>query len=504
MIEKLREYQKPHAQHLLDCVRRNQTTLDLSDCGLGKTFSACYVLKQLNQPTLVVCPKIIQTQWRRTAEVFNDEHAIVGYEKLRAGNTPFGRWERDLPPRTEREYLVCQVCQCKVEKQACPYHPAGIHCVAIKTKPFNRGKFLFAPEIEVIVFDEVDRCNGSDSQNMKMLIAAKDQGKRILGLSATVATTPMHFRGLGYALGLHNLKDDLLERDKHGLRHLRIARPSFKRWVSKYHVRYDPNFHGFHWFVGEDRQQDIMRAIRETIIPRFGGRLSVAELPDFPQVDIQAELYDLEEAEKVNAIYDQMAAALAVVEGKSSVNRLTEILREREKIELLKVPVAVELAEDYTAQGISIGIFVNFRSTMEELRKRLDTDCFVDGSPEGVKGRERSVDRFQCNDSKLILVNTDAGGVGLTLSDLHGGHPRGGLVFPGLRASGLKQAFGRFPRDGAKSKSFYRVILAAGTYETSMHRNLRGKLNNLDALLDADLQPDNLRLTSAPQHRTIV
>jgi hypothetical protein len=59
----------------------------------------------------------------------------------------------------------------------------------------------------------------------------------------------------------------------------------------------------------------------------------------------------------------------------------------------------------------------------------------------------------------------------------------------------MRQIFGRLPRVVGKSKSFYRVLFAAGTCEVPMHRAVSAKLNNLDALNDADLMPENLRLT---------
>jgi hypothetical protein len=63
---------------------------------------------------------------------------------------------------------------------------------------------------------------------------------------------------------------------------------------------------------------------------------------------------------------------------------------------------------------------------------------------------------------------------------------------PNHSAAKMRQLFGRLPRDGGKSTAYYRVLLAAKTIETNIHRALRTKLNNLDALNDADLNPGNL------------
>ena len=51
----------------------------------------------------------------------------------------------------------------------------------------------------------------------------------------------------------------------------------------------------------------------------------------------------------------------------------------------------------------------------------------------------------------------------------------------------------RFPRVDGRSRSIYHLLLAAGTSDVQVHRALKSKLDNLDALNDADLCPDNLR-----------
>lgn len=467
--------------------------MDMSDCGVGKMWMACAALKELRLPTLVVCPKVIQSQWREVSAVFDDSHSVIGYELLRTGNTPYGWWENPLPAE-RHEYFVCQTCQLKVDMdnfQPCYAHPKGWHCLIRKKEPWNYGKFIFDDAVQCVVYDEIHRCRGAETLNEKMLLAAKRQKKKILGLSATLASSPLDLHGLGYVLGLHNMSSDLLTVG------MKLARPSYRRWYSKYGVRFDPAFGGLKWFVADNKKVEIMSEIRQSIIPTRGVRIAKADLPDFPAVEIFSELYDVAEADKINKLYEQMAAALVVLDERKLLDvdpssPLTAGLRERQAIELLKVPVAVELLESYLEQGISAGVFINFRQTMEELRRRLNCDCFIDGSPEGVRNRGRAISDFQANRAQLILVNNDAGRESLSLHDLHGGHPRGGLVFPGQKADGLRQVFGRFPRNGAKSKSFYRVIFAAGTVETKMHRALRSKLNCLDSLNDGDLNPLNL------------
>lgn len=451
----------------------------MSSTGTGKTFTACAIVAASQWPTLAVAPKIACTQWHQAAAHFGDTVSVIGYELLRGGNSPYGTWEH-MPEGDAAECWTCQVCQLKInlaDMFPCPHHPAGIHCLVQKKMKWDYGRFSFSPAIKFLVVDECHRAGGQKSLNANMLIAAKRQGLRVLGLSATLASTPLQMRAIGYTL-------DLFPHPAH-----------FIRWSRKYGVRYDAAFHGLHWFAGAEKQSQILASIRDEIIPARGVRVSTADIPDFPEVEIVADLYDLDEATQIARIQAEMLAALAKLEERQQRDvetPLTLQLRAHQRVELLKVPLAVELATEYLTQGISVGIFVNFRETMTELQRLLKCECFIDGSGAGVIFRQRSIDAFQSNESKLILVNSAAGGVALSLHDLHGGHPRGGLVFPGYSATALRQVFGRFPRDGGKSRSFYRVLLAAGTGDVAIHRALRAKMNNLDALNDADLLPNNL------------
>lgn len=485
LFSKLRPWQPAPVESLLDTLLSPvRAAVDLSDMGTGKTYVACAVAKALQVPTLVVCPWISQSMWKRVAAHFNDTVSVVNYESLRTGRTPFGQWQHQ-PTERKIEYY-CVTCQNRfTELFPCPYHPQGIHCVETKTAEHNYGKFLFAPQVKLTIFDEVHRCGGRDSLNADMLIGAKQQGKYILGLSATAATGPLQMRALGYALGLHTLVPS------GGL--------GYYEWLHRNGCGKLPGVPGYRWTVGEDKQNEVMLRLNNAIIPRLGVRVRTTDIPNFPTRTIIAEEYDIEHSDQIDAIYAEMAEALAELEAESATDvapesPLTKILRARQKLELLKVPLALELNRDYLDKGFSVAIFCNFSATIDALARRLGTDCIIDGRPEHKKHRDVMVNCFQSNRERNILVNNEAGGVSIGFEDRTGDFPRAGLVFPCDNAVTLRQVFGRLPRDGGKSHSVYRVLFAANTVESSMARRLRAKSNNLDTLNDGDLQPDNFKL----------
>jgi superfamily II DNA or RNA helicase len=491
----LRPHQPALVRELFRILESRRTGVDLSDTGAGKTYVSCAVAALRKRATLVVGPRIAEGAWTRAAKHFGDSISFVGYEKLRAGNTPFGKWSKSN--RQSTVFYVCANCQQKVDLQKphpCYCHPAGIHCLEVRKKAPSYGTFSFVPEIQDVIFDEVHRCGGMDSLNADLLIAAKRQQLTITGLSGTVACNPLNMRALGYALDLHNLDSDLTALAPIGLR---IVRPNFKRWAGRYGCVYDPRFHGWKWLVGAERQQETMLDIRNQIIPERGVRVGWRDIPGFPDRQILAELYNFEDVERINALYQQMQAAVDELRMRASSDKdpelsITQILRARQEVELLKVPVFAELAQDYLDKGITVVFFVNFKQTLNELHKRFPDFGILDGQSED---REGVLAALQSNRIRGLCANSRAGSECCDMHDLDGFHPRVGLVSLPDSVTVARQLFGRLHRNGAQSPALYRVILADGTIENEVQKNIAPKLDNIDTLNDGDLQPENLRFS---------
>jgi len=201
----------------------------------------------------------------------------------------------------------------------------------------------------------------------------------------------------------------------------------------------------------------------------------------------------------VDRLYGEMSDALSELEARAaddvdSEHPLTKLLRIRQKLELLKVPLALELARDLIDSGHSVGFFVNFSQTIRALAEKMNTRCIIDGSILGVRHRQQSIDNFNANIERAIIINSAAGGAAVSLPDVTGDYPRVGLVFPGNSAVDFRQLVGRFHRLDSLSTCYYRVLCAANTVETTMHRKLCAKLDNLDKLNDDDFVPESVHL----------
>lgn len=493
----LLDYQIEPVKHLTGLLRAGESALDGSDMGTGKTFQAVGVIRELNLPTLVVVPAISIPGWKKAGEALGVEFDILSFESARTGNTPWGRWEFP-PPKKAETYLQCESCQCVVDERKphpCPHQYLGIHCVKVKKKEHNFGKFFWHENIKLLVVDEVHRCGALDSLQADMLVGARRSGLPVLGLSATAADSPLGLRALGYCLGLHSL----------------VGPTGFYPWAQRRGCCKLP-FKGFHFAAGEERKTRIMADLGAEIFPRHGVRVKISDLGDkFPECQITAELYDIAgSAKRMERLYRDMAEALAAVHEKRDLDNesaVVQLIRARQELELLKVPLLVELTNAAIEEGKHVALFVSFRSTVDELCRRLKTDCRVDGSQVGQRGarlRQQCVDSFQADESPVIVCSAAAGGIAISLHDLLGKFARLGLILPGFSAREFRQICGRLRRQGAKSKALYRAIFAAGTDDESVHRKLAPKLNCLDALNDGDFFASNLPLTNLELHESLV
>jgi len=482
--DKLYPYQITSARHLIRVLNDRGAALDGSDMGIGKTPVAVSLIRHFNVPTVVLPPKISLTAWAEMGRYLGTEFDVVNIESIRTGKTAYGRWENPKPKIGKSE-LFCKRCQCKLERNDQPCVFGGLHEIVEKKVKHNLGKFYWNDEIKFLVFDEVHRHGAMDSQNADMLIAAKRQGIRTLCMSATAADSPLGLRALGYVLGLHGLVGD----------------DNFYRFAFKHGCKKAP-FGGLYFAGTEEQRRVKMAALHREIFPVCGSRVRIAELGNsFPSCSIHAELYDFGPAERsrVESLYQEMDAAIKELHGikAGDVNEehpLTKILRARQEIEILKVPLFQALVEEEREAGNSVVIFVAFKATVEELCKRLRVDCRIVGG-QSQRERDGAIGEFQSNRERTLIANIDAGNVSVSLHDLHGGFPRVGVFSPIFSSVKTRQMFGRLRRAGGKSPARYRGIFAAGTCEEKIQKRLSEKLNNIDLLNDGDLLAANLPLS---------
>jgi SNF2 family DNA or RNA helicase len=209
----------------------------------------------------------------------------------------------------------------------------------------------------------------------------------------------------------------------------------------------------------------------------------VADLGDaFPENQVVTVAVPVDETDALDQEYYSALEALEQ-DAKSAGEML---LRARQKSEHLKLPAVIEMIDDAMDQGASVAVFMNFTDTLDRLRQAFPDAGTIHGG-QTADEREEAIRKFQSNESRVILAMVQAGGVGVSLHDLHGGHPRVSLIFPTWSAVEMRQALGRIHRNGGKTPCLQKILFAADTVEERVRRKVDKKLDNIDLINDGDM-----------------
>ena len=315
------------------------------------------------------------------------------------------------------------------------------------------------PKACLLIFDEVHRFSAPDSQSAEILKAAP---KPILMLSATCADSPLKLRAIGHQLGL-------------------VEWDSWYSWCFKNGCR--KNFFG----ALEFRDDKVLARLHHAIFAEKGSRVRKSDLADqFPENTVDPILVPIENAKSLNQEYMD---ALELLEAEAP-SAAVAILRARQKSEHLKLPAMIEMTEDLLEEGNSVCIFIHFRESLDQLAKAFPASSLIYGGQDA-EGREKHIEDFQANRTSVIISMIQAGGVGVSLHDLEGGHPRVSLINPGYSATELIQALGRTHRNGGKSPCLQRLLFADGTIEETVRKKVQKKIDRIELLNDGDLLPTN-------------
>jgi len=332
---------------------------------------------------------------------------------------------------------------------------------AVKTKRIQKYVWEGVPKDVVLVFDEVQQCKGEKTLNSKLLTAARQSGVPTLVLSATPATDPTEMKALGYVLGLY---------------------PSVKDWwfwAMRHGCKPGP-MGGLVY----DHSSGGMEKIGKQLVPIL-DKVRTMDVPEFPAVDNQVLIIDLPKGETLDEEYRALLQTLQDEAEEESV----EALRIRQMIEHKKLSTLKEMALEYMSEGNSVVIFLQYSRSIDILEEQLGDLFTVYHGRLNFADREANKNNFQSNQKRGILVQIRAGGMGIGFHDIHGGHPRISLLCATGSADLFYQASGRTPRDGAKSKSIVKMVIAAKTPEMGLRKTLEAKCNSLHELTDADLIP---------------
>ena len=413
----------------VNCQKSGSNTLDSSHVGTGKTVVAAHLAKELNRPVAVLCPKAVIPSWQRElAEIGIDPLFVLNYEKIRTGKTDF------MSKRGKK------IMQWKIPKDT------------------------------IVFVDEVHKCKGPYTQNAQLLVSLVTQGYSVHAMSATAAEDPTEMRPLGFALGLHNLNKS----DK-GMK-------SWFSWMMQYGCFQNE------WNAWELKRGAKLKDLNKVMYNKNVKKLTVEDFPDsFKENRVFIEPIAFGSATKIAKAYKELGITPDIITNliengtvEDSEWVLVNLLRARQLAESLKAKDMADMAKDYVEQGHSVVLFVNFTDTANTLSTLLECKKIVGGQT--ASERQQIIDDFQDDKEHIIVVNTAAGGTGISLHDINGNRQRISLISPTFNVKDHLQALGRIHRNGAKSDAIQKILVASDSIEEHVMRVVEQKSDNLNTL----------------------
>lgn len=464
-VDKLLEYQRNPVLKAINISLKKKVLLNNCDTGIGKTYMTIAHCKELGKRPIIASPKTVMGTWIDVCEYYNIEpYDIVNYETLKNAKT-YSDYE--FKKRIKSPYLKI------IEDDPTKINQFGY-------------KWINVPSDAILIFDEAHRCKNLSTENGKLLASTKQLIKKnipVILLSATICEKfndmkiPFYLFGIipspkNYNHYIKTLKDKYPE--------YKVKRKDFAR-KSEY----------------DTAQANAKSMIIYKEVADFTVRIRISELGDrFPSNQWCAQQFIADEANEISELYKGIAVCIEGLRNSGASHHLAQIQKLKQEIELKKVPIFIEQAQLYMDEGKSVIIFVNYTNTLKTLVTELNIECIISGK-QTLDERNNFIDLFQSNQRNIIICQMRAGNVGISLHDIHGGHPRAVLLNYPDSASDLLQALGRAARSGGKTPVIQRIIFVSNVdYEKKIMRNINRKLANISAINDGDLDGYKYKVVS--------
>ena len=414
---KLFPYQEEAVARHLKILDSVGASLDGTGCGGGKTVIASAVAARYALKVCVIAPKSVLAKWENTLAAFGVEPLFV------------------LNPEKLRNGNTPHLK--KVSK--------GGKKVAFEWQ---------LPARCLLIFDEVHMFGAYNSQNGKMLEAAA--GNYVLMLSATAAENPLRMKAIGVNLRL-------------------FTSGYFWKWVREMGAE-ESRWGGLEWNPKLPANKFAMERLHHSVFANRGYRVSEEVLREqLPELMTEDDPLWLSAKDKatIKELYDEMADP----DDPGGVKNL----RQRQAIELVKIPYIIERAKEIVESGGSVVLFLNFHESIDQAHKEFPEAEVIDGRVPAEK-RRLIQDRFQRNELRAVIVQIAAGGQSIDLHDLDGRYPRVALLCPQFSGTVEEQAVGRICRVGAKSRALAIRLYAGGTIEQAALKLTAEKRENVTIL----------------------
>lgn len=449
--------QVEHFNNVLHILINNKCYFDSSETGLGKSYIAMKLAQHFKLPMLIVCVTSMIGTWREMCNQYNiDVYGIYSYREFSYSSKGKNPKHGYLETRLDRKFNATDKLNMIINK--------GI---------------LFI----------VDECQNTKNESIQSYavqevcrIIANSKSRSLIGLLSATPTDKQNINPFLMLLGEVETKD--LYKFNHvdnsyiitGLRDIinmayRIDNNKTRTIEELYHelTRYTiPLF--------------CSRLYNEIIGPSITSHMSKKNKYDSNNNLIELKIENLMchlKPEDANTII----SALHIIRSRmDEVNqqRFTNSSKSFRLIEICKIPIFARLIQQMLNESSTqkIIVFVNYTVTLSILRTLFEwyNPLVLEGSVTRNK-RDGIIENFQQPNIqyRLLLCNTQTGGIGITLDDQNGNYPRRVLISPSYNCINLHQALGRVDRVKTKSIPHAYVIFGGDTEEQKLIDNIAMK-----------------------------
>lgn len=455
----LYNYQKEGVDFLAGVKR----ALLADDMGLGKTIQIIATLERAgSRHNLIVCPNSLKWVWKNELEKWAPGASVVVVK-----GTPLTRMQQ---LRSERNYTIMN------------YEVLRQHAEIVTNENSKKKTVVLSPELDQdwssVVFDEATYVKNRRSQQTTICQKLATKAERVYHVTGTPIT---------------NRSSELWPL-------LNMLYPEAYRSYWKFAEAYcKVYYNGYGWKVEDilDPKHPKVQALRLALKPLMIRRTKAEVLKDLPEKTVQKIWVDLEGTQR--KIYDQMEndmiaeltsgeeiAATIVI---AQITRLKQFTIDPELVadkttplEGAKIDALMDIIE--CLGGQKFVVFSQFARAIDGVSRNLEEAGIkyttITGKVTG-EDRDAAVKAFQEDPSvQGILITTQAGGMGLTLTAASTAIFMDKCWTPALNV----QAQDRLHRIGQKNAVTVYELLARNTVEEQIEALLATKQQVFDQIIE--------------------
>lgn len=349
----------------IESMLRMKKCLLANDMGCGKTMESVWVGLSLPFSKLVICPPSLRLNWVKEIKNFAPDADV----EIIYSNTPEVK---------EHEWMV--IGYPSVVKHLEALMDMNIRCVMADEAHFIKAVNAWG------------KPTSKRAEAVLALTANADYRYAITGTPKTSRNKDLYnlLRFIGHPIG------------------------SWK--FVKYAERYCDGYQNSFGYNFEGNSHD--RELNELISPYMIRHLKKEVLPDLKKI---------RQAIPISTNIREYCRYLkkALEEMRKNNNKannpviLAYLTKARQSLAISKVPETYDMAETIVSGGESICIATCFKDVIEGLEKKFKDECvkIVGGMTDAAK--QKAIDEFQSGKKPVILLNMQAGGVGITLTKSH-------------------------------------------------------------------------------------